>query len=127
MALFVALDSGGTKTLCLVVDGEGRLVGSGSGGGANPNLVGEVTARESVRRAVEQLGYVPNPAARSLVTRQTDTLAVVVPEDDARVFSDPFIAQAIGGVAEALAHTPKQRWLRSSRAIGTQLAVMWCR
>jgi len=54
MALFVALDSGGTKTLCLVVDGEGRLVGSGSGGGANPNLVGEVTARESVRRAVEQ-------------------------------------------------------------------------
>lgn len=65
-------------------------------------------ALEAVRRAVEQLGYVPNPAARSLVTRQTDTLAVVVPEDDARVFSDPFIAQAIGGVAEALAHTPKQ-------------------
>ena len=49
-------------------------------------------ALEAVRRAVEQLGYVPNPAARSLVTRQTDTLAVVVPEDDARVFSDPFIA-----------------------------------
>src|SRR5690606_36959152 len=25
-----------------------------------------------------------------------------------------------------VAHTPKQRWFRSSIAIGTQLAVMWC-
>lgn len=63
---------------------------------------------EAVRRAVSELGYVPNPAARSLVTRQTDTIAVVVPEHDSRIFSDPFIASAIAGVAEALEDTPKQ-------------------
>lgn len=66
------------------------------------------TNLDAVRRAVAALGYVPNPAARSLVTRRTDTIGVVVPEDDARVFSDPFIAQAIGGIAAALASTPKQ-------------------
>ena len=66
------------------------------------------TNRAAVQRAVEQLGYVPNPAARSLVTRQTDTIAVVVPEHDSRVFSDPFIALSIAGVAETLADTPKQ-------------------
>ena len=63
---------------------------------------------EAVQRAVAQLGYVPNPAARSLVTRTTDTIGVVVPEHDSRIFSDPFIALAIAGVAEALKETPKQ-------------------
>ena len=29
-------------------------------------------------------------------------------------------------VDPTVAHTPKQSWLRSSMATGTQLAVMWC-
>lgn len=75
----------------------------------------------AVRKAVKDLGYVPNPAARSLVTRQTDTIAVVVPEHDARIFSDPFIASAIAGVAEALEETPKQLvLLMRSRRHGSQ-------
>jgi len=64
--------------------------------------------REAVRRAVADLGYVPNRAARSLVTRRTDTIAVVVPEPDARIFSDPFFAATIAGVADVLEDTPKQ-------------------
>ncbi|WP_371825867.1 GH1 family beta-glucosidase [Nonomuraea turcica] len=34
--------------------------------------------RESVLRAVRELGYVPNAAARSLVTRRTNTIALVL-------------------------------------------------
>ncbi len=29
-------------------------------------------------------------------------------------------------VEPTVPQTPKQSWLRSSRATGTQLAVMWC-
>ena len=36
--------------------------------------------RDAVRRAVEELGYVPNQAARSLVTQRTDSIALILPE-----------------------------------------------
>ncbi|MFC4335516.1 LacI family DNA-binding transcriptional regulator [Salininema proteolyticum] len=44
--------------------------------------------RAKVERAAEKLGYVPNAAARSLVTRRTDTVALILPEPTDRVFSD---------------------------------------
>ncbi|WP_310530060.1 LacI family DNA-binding transcriptional regulator, partial [Nocardioides sp.] len=59
-------------------------------------------AQSSVDAAVSSLGYVPNPAARSLVTRRTDSIAVVVPEPDDRVFSDPFFAGTLRGVTRVL-------------------------
>ena len=37
-------------------------------------------ARDAVDAAVRTLGYAPNPAARSLVTRRTDSVALVVPD-----------------------------------------------
>lgn len=60
-------------------------------------------ARAAVDDAVRTLGYVPNPAARSLVTRRTDSVAVIVPEPDERVFSDPFFAGTLSGVNRVLA------------------------
>jgi DNA-binding LacI/PurR family transcriptional regulator len=59
-------------------------------------------AQSAVDNAVRSLGYVPNPAARSLVTRRTDSIAVVVPEPDDRVFSDPFFAGTLRGVTRVL-------------------------
>jgi DNA-binding LacI/PurR family transcriptional regulator len=59
-------------------------------------------AQSAVDSAVRTLGYVPNPAARSLVTRRTDSIAVVVPEPDDRVFSDPFFAGTLRGVTRVL-------------------------
>ncbi|MCZ9344026.1 LacI family transcriptional regulator, partial [Streptomyces sp. TRM76130] len=56
-----------------------------------------------VRRAVEDLGYVPNQAARSLVTRRHDAVAVVVAEPEARVFADPFFALQLRGIGKELA------------------------
>ncbi|MEU9559793.1 LacI family DNA-binding transcriptional regulator [Streptomyces fumanus] len=57
---------------------------------------------EKVRRAVEELGYVPNQAARSLVTRRHDAVAVVVAEPESRVFADPFFALQLRGISKEL-------------------------
>ncbi|WP_205474106.1 LacI family DNA-binding transcriptional regulator [Nocardioides sp. SYSU D00038] len=59
-------------------------------------------ARRAVDDAVRTLGYSPNPAARSLVTRRTDSVAVVIPEPDERVFADPFFARTLSGVNRVL-------------------------
>lgn len=75
-------------TVSRVVNG-GRLVSTGT--------------QESVLQAVAELGYRPNSAARALVTRRVGAVAVVVPEADERVFSDPFFPQAYHGALTVFA------------------------
>ncbi|THA35142.1 LacI family transcriptional regulator [Streptomyces sp. A1277] len=86
--------------------------------------------QEAVRRAVALTGYAPNRAARSLVTRRTDAIALVVsgagvepePEETAppadadgdgaeagsgasftgQVFADPFFGRVVTGVVDYL-------------------------
>ncbi|MET7341418.1 LacI family DNA-binding transcriptional regulator [Streptomyces sp. NPDC087866] len=83
--------------------------------------------QEAVRRAVASTGYAPNRAARSLVTRRTDAIALVVsgagvetetepeegvsPEDaegsdgssfTGQVFADPFFGRVVTGVVNYL-------------------------
>lgn len=73
--------------------------------------------QEAVRRAVSVTGYAPNRAARSLVTRRTDAVALVVsgagaePDDEgaagqgsftAQVFADPFFGRVVTGVVDSL-------------------------
>ncbi len=65
-------------------------------------------ARKAVMAAVEELGYVPNRAARSLVTRRTDTVALVVSESEERFFGEPFFAGIVRGVSTALVASPWQ-------------------
>ncbi|MEU1039250.1 LacI family DNA-binding transcriptional regulator [Streptomyces sp. NPDC005551] len=57
---------------------------------------------ERVRQAVEELGYVPNQAARSLVTRRHDAVAVVIAEPETRVFADPFFGLQLRGISKEL-------------------------
>jgi DNA-binding LacI/PurR family transcriptional regulator len=65
--------------------------------------------RDTVARAVAALGYVPNPAARSLVTQRTDSYALVVAEATNRVFSDDqFFPAVIRGVSQGLDAADKQ-------------------
>jgi DNA-binding LacI/PurR family transcriptional regulator len=64
--------------------------------------------RAQVERAVAKLGYVPNRAARALVTRRADSVALVVSEPHARFFSEPFFAGMVRGVSAALAETGVQ-------------------
>lgn len=65
-------------------------------------------AREAVTHAIEVLGYVPNEAARSLVTRRTNSIALVVSEPGDRVFGDPFFAGILRGVHAELAGSQRQ-------------------
>jgi DNA-binding LacI/PurR family transcriptional regulator len=62
-------------------------------------------ALESVRRAISQLNYVPNRAARSLASRQTHAIALVVPEDTTRFFGDPFFAAIVSGINARLSRS----------------------
>ncbi|WP_354644882.1 LacI family DNA-binding transcriptional regulator [Kitasatospora camelliae] len=64
--------------------------------------------REKVLRAVEELGYVPNLAARTLVTRRNQAVAVVVAEPESRLFSDPFFAQHLRGISRELSAADNQ-------------------
>lgn len=72
-------------------------------------------AQSAVDEAVRALGYTPNPAARSLVTRRTDSVALVVPEPDERVFSDPFFAHTLRGVSRVLSERDLQLVLLMAR------------
>ncbi len=59
-------------------------------------------ALDAVNRAIAELNYVPNRAARSLASRQTRALALVVPEDTTRFFGDPFFASIVSGINAGL-------------------------
>ena len=51
--------------------------------------------QRAIDDAVAQLGYRPNTAARSLVTRSSQTIAVLLPE-----ITNPFYAELVSGVQE---------------------------
>ncbi|MCK0117794.1 LacI family transcriptional regulator [Isoptericola sp. CG 20/1183] len=72
-------------------------------------------AQQAVDAAILRLGYAPNRAARSLVTRRTDSIALVVPEPDARILTDPFLAGVVRGVSEGLGGTDLQLVLLLAR------------
>ena len=59
-------------------------------------------ARLAVEAAIAELGYVPNRAARTLVTQRTDAVALVIAESEERVFGDPFFAGVVRGIGTAL-------------------------
>jgi DNA-binding LacI/PurR family transcriptional regulator len=73
-------------------------------------------AREAVQRAIDELGYVPNRAARALVTRRTDAVALVVSESEERVFGEPFFARIVRGISSALTETRMQLWLAMAQS-----------
>ena len=62
-------------------------------------------ARTSVQSAARELHYSPNRAARTLVTRRSDSIAFYVDESQDRFFSDPFFLGVLRstqtGIAEA--------------------------
>lgn len=66
----------------------------------SPSVRPEVAA--AVRRAIEALDYVPNRAARSLASRHTYAVALLVPEESSRFFGDPYFASIVQGITGAL-------------------------
>jgi DNA-binding LacI/PurR family transcriptional regulator len=57
------------------------------------------TVRRDVEAAIAQLGYVPNRAARALVTRRSESFGLVITEPTGRLFSDPFFPGVLRGIS----------------------------
>ncbi|MFJ9250188.1 LacI family DNA-binding transcriptional regulator [Streptomyces sp. NPDC101776] len=66
-----------------------------------PKVSPEAAVR--VREAVSALGYVPNQAARQLVTKRTGAVAVVAAQPEDRLFLDPFFDCLLRGIRAELA------------------------
>jgi DNA-binding LacI/PurR family transcriptional regulator len=81
------------------------------------------TMRAAVETAISELGYVPNPAARNLARRRTDTIALVASEPGDRLFADPFFPAVVHGIAEVLAETELQLVILSARGERQQRRV----
>jgi DNA-binding LacI/PurR family transcriptional regulator len=84
-------------------------------------------ALAAVEAAVEELGYTPNRAARSLVTKRTDSIALVVPEPDERVLSDPFFAGTLNGLSTSFAESDIQVVLVIARPGESERTVRYLR
>ncbi|MFE2354391.1 LacI family DNA-binding transcriptional regulator [Streptomyces parvulus] len=66
------------------------------------------STRRAVQRAIAELGYVPNLAARSLAGHRADAVALVMTETDWRMFGEPFFTEIVHAVGDALTDTPVQ-------------------
>lgn len=78
--------------------------------GVSPSTVSRVISdsprisdetKKIVREAMEELGYHPNAIARSLVSKATNTIGIVMPQSAERAFLNPFFPQALSGVSAA--------------------------
>ncbi len=50
----LGIDAGGTKTVCLLADGDGRIVARARGGGANLQAVGELQVEKVLHEAMDE-------------------------------------------------------------------------
>jgi DNA-binding LacI/PurR family transcriptional regulator len=75
-------------------------------------------SRQAVEAAVKELQYIPNAAARTLKTRRTDAVALVIAESEERIFGEPFFAGVVRGISTATSAAGKQLVLLLSQAGG---------
>ncbi len=75
----------------------------------HPRVGPEVKAAVTI--AIDELGYVPNPSARSLMTQRTGSIGVVILESADRLFGDPFFGQLMLGISAALADRDRRLML----------------
>jgi len=73
-------------------------------------------SRQAVLDAVAELKHVPNAAARTLKTRRTDAVALVIAESEERIFGEPFFAGVVRGISSATSEAGRQLVLLLSQA-----------
>ncbi|MEX2262910.1 MAG: LacI family DNA-binding transcriptional regulator [Bryobacteraceae bacterium] len=76
----------------------------------NPRRLNQDTAQR-VQQIAREMGYRPNSIGRSLVTRRTDTIGVVV-----TTVADPFVAEVVAGVEEVAHNRGYAVFLANSNA-----------
>lgn len=67
----------------------------------HPSVRPEV--RERVLRVIEEQGYAPQAAARSLASSRTNVISLLIPRSAINVFTDPFYPLIIQAITEACA------------------------
>lgn len=69
--------------------------------------------RQRVEQVLEETGYTPNRAARTLASGRSGVLGVVMHEEPALVFADPYFSGLLTGMSDALAQhaTGMMLWL----------------
>ncbi len=65
----------------------------------HPSVRAEV--RERVWQVIREVGYQPHAAARSLATRRSEIIGLVIPEAVSTLFTDPFFPLLIRGITDA--------------------------
>jgi LacI family transcriptional regulator len=63
-----------------------------------PNVRPEL--RERIWQVIRETGFQPHAAARSLVTRRTRIVGVIIPEALTKLFTDPFFPRLLYGITE---------------------------
>ena len=63
----------------------------------DPSQLAPNTVRH-IREIAEQMGYTPDPIARSMTTRRTNALGLLLPQDIATALANPFYTQFIRGI-----------------------------
>jgi len=64
-----------------------------------PGRLSEETTQH-ILSVAKELGYTPNPIARSLNTRRTNALGIIVPQGIPDVLSNPFFASLMSGIGQ---------------------------
>lgn len=65
----------------------------------NPSRLPEATVQR-ILEVAEELGYIPDPIARSMSTGRTGTLGILVPQPITEINRNPFLYEFLEGVAE---------------------------
>ncbi|MCL6570663.1 MAG: LacI family DNA-binding transcriptional regulator [Bacillus sp. (in: Bacteria)] len=60
------------------------------------------TTKQTVKKAMEQLGYHPNLNARNLASKSTQTIGLVMPSSGDVVFQNPFFPTVLQGISEGV-------------------------
>jgi LacI family transcriptional regulator len=57
--------------------------------------------RDQVLKVIDETGYIPNPAARSLAANRTGLLGLVIPRSVATFFGDPYFSKLVQGISQS--------------------------
>ena len=70
---------------------------------AHPHVRPEVRTR--VEEVIQETGYLPNQAARALVSNRTGLIGLVMPTDVDELFGDPYYSALVHGIQEGCTET----------------------
>lgn len=82
---------------------------------------------EVIRRAIEELGYIPNLSARALVNSASHIIGVInhiVPQESGGFFQDPFSGALLTGIEQALSRSDYYLMVRTVRSTSELLSLL---